>query len=225
VFLGIENVLDADLAFLKAAAKNAERQDGRRVGNASARACEYIRTNGMYVVGGLIIGNPDDTPESIEANLRFARRYVDWPYIQHPTPYPGTPMTKDFRAAGLIVNEEVAEYDGTTAVVRTRHLDAEDIEFLRWRAERWMKSRHFPVVLRHDPLFITRHARRMFAHTFRGCSWKTLLGLEDERAAFRRYKVIRSRERDYLRSDGSVTALFRSIQYGHGTSSQAASAP
>ena len=42
----------------------------------------------MYVVGGLIVGNPDDTREAIEANLAFARRYVDWPYIQHPTPYP-----------------------------------------------------------------------------------------------------------------------------------------
>jgi anaerobic magnesium-protoporphyrin IX monomethyl ester cyclase len=198
VFLGIENVLDEDLAFLKAAAKNAEREHGRRVGNASARACEYIRRNGMYVVGGLIIGNPDDTPESIEANLSFARRYVDWPYIQHPTPYPGTPMTAEFEAAGLIVNTNVEEYDGTTAVVRTRHLGSEDIEFLRWRAERWMKSRHFPVVLRHDPAFILRHARRMFAHTFRGCTWKTLLGFEDERAAFLRYKARRRQERDYL---------------------------
>ena len=43
----------------------------------------------MYVVGGIIVGNPDDTRESIEANLEFARQYVDWPYIQHPTPYPG----------------------------------------------------------------------------------------------------------------------------------------
>ena len=40
----------------------------------------------MYVVGGLIVGNPDDTRESIKANLDFARKYVDWPYIQHPTP-------------------------------------------------------------------------------------------------------------------------------------------
>jgi len=176
-------------------------------------------------VGGLIIGNPDDTPESIEANLSFARRYVDWPYIQHPTPYPGTPMTNDFRAAGLIVNENVNEYDGTTAVVRTRHLEPEDIEFMRWRAERWMKCRHFPVVLRHDPGFVTRHARRMFAHTFRGCSWKTMLGLEEERAAFRRYKAIRRQERDYLGSEALDTDRWRSIQYGHGTSSQAASAP
>ena len=65
---------------------------------------------------------------------------MDWPYIQHPTPYPGTPMTQDFRARGLIVNDRVEEYDGTTAVVRSEHLAAEEIEFLRWRAERWMKT-------------------------------------------------------------------------------------
>ncbi len=208
VFLGIENVLDHDLAFLKAGAKNTQRSGGRSVGNASVRACDFIRRNGMFVVGGLIVGNPDDTPESIEANLEFARRHVDWPYIQHPTPYPGTPMTADFRAANLIVNENVSEYDGTTAVVRTRHLESEEVEFLRWRAERWMKCRHFPAVLRHDPIFISRHARRMFAHTFRGCTWRTLFGLEDEHAAFRRYKEIRRRERDYLR-DGTRGAHVR----------------
>jgi len=54
----------------------------------------------MYVVGGLIVGNPGDTRESIEANLEFARRHVDYPYIQHPTPYPGTPMRKDFQEQG-----------------------------------------------------------------------------------------------------------------------------
>ena len=225
VFLGIENVLEHDLAFLKAGAKNMQRSGGRPVGNASAQACDYIRRNGMFVVGGLIVGNPDDTRESIEANLEFARRYVDWPYIQHPTPYPGTPMTADFRAANLIVNEDVGEYDGTTAVVRTRHLGCEEVEFLRWRAERWMKCRHFPRVLWHDPRFIARHARRMFGHTFRGCTWRTLFGIEDERAAFRRYKAIRVRERDYLGAEGSDTTRWRSIQYGHGTSTHATSAP
>ena len=34
VFLGIENVLESDLAFLKAGAKNTHRHGGRAVGNA-----------------------------------------------------------------------------------------------------------------------------------------------------------------------------------------------
>jgi hypothetical protein len=152
----------------------------------------------MFVVGGLIVGNPDDTRAAIDANLTFAKKYVDWPYIQHPTPYPGTPMTKDFRDRGLIVNQHVDEYDGTSAVTRSAHLEAEEIEYLRWRADRWMKVRHMPAAMRLYPGFIVKHARQMMAHTFRGTTWRTLLGLESAREAFRRYKQIRARERTYL---------------------------
>jgi hypothetical protein len=38
----------------------------------------------------------------------------------------------------------------------------------------------------------------MLAHTFRGSSLRSLLGLEDERRAFARYRAIRARERSYL---------------------------
>jgi anaerobic magnesium-protoporphyrin IX monomethyl ester cyclase len=198
VFLGIENVIEEDLAFLRASAKNARREGGRRTGNATVRAVELLHRAGLYVVGGIIVGNPDDTRESIDTNLAFAQRYVDWPYIQHPTPYPGTPMTRDFRARGLIVSDRVEEYDGTTAVVRTEHLSTDEIEFMRWRAERWMKVRHIPAVLRHYPAFVMRHGRRLFAHTFRGSTWRSAIGLEDSRAVFARYKAIRRAEREYL---------------------------
>ena len=201
VFLGIENILDEDLAFLRATAKNASRQGGRRVGNATIRAIDLLHRHGMFVVGGLIVGNPADTRASIEANLEFARQYVDWPYIQHPTPYPGTPMTRDFVARGLVVNDRVEEYDGTTAVVRSEHLSAEEIEFLRWRSERWMKLRHFGPVLRHSPAFVLRHGLSMLRHTFRGSSWRSVLGLEGEREVFARYQAIRRAERDYLPED------------------------
>ena len=63
---------------------------------------------------------------------------------------------------------------------------------------RWMKARHFPRALAHDPWYVLRHATRMFRHTFRGCTWRTLVGLEDERVAFRRYRALRRQEREYL---------------------------
>lgn len=198
VFLGIENILDEDLAFLRATAKNSAREDGRRVGNATVAAIEALHREGLFVVGGLIVGNPGDTRASIDANLAFARRYVDWPYIQHPTPYPGTPMTEDFRRRGLIVNDRVEEYDGTTAVVRTGHLEAEEVEFLRWRAERWMKLAHLPAVARWYPWFVARHAAGMLAHTFRGTTWRSAIGLESERRVFQRYRARRAQERDAL---------------------------
>ena len=151
----------------------------------------------MLVVGGLIVGNPGDTHESIEANLEFARRYVDWPYIQHPTPYPGTPMTKELLERGLILHERLEEYDGTTAVVRSEALSAEEIEFLRWRAERWMKLKLFPRAIRENTLFCLKHGKDMISHTFRG-SWRSLVGLESERRAFERYRSLRAAEREHL---------------------------
>jgi radical SAM superfamily enzyme YgiQ (UPF0313 family) len=207
VFLGIENVLEDDLAFLKATAKNSRRQQ-----NTTLAAVDVLHRHGLLVVGGLIVGNPDDTRSSIEANLAFARKYVDWPYIQHPTPYPGTPMTREFRERGLIVNTRVEEYDGTSAVTRSAHLDAEEIEFLRWKAERWIKVRHIPTALRLHPGFVFMNGRRMMAHTFRGTTWRSLLGLESSRETFRRYRQIRQRERQYLAWPDPLAAAPPSIE-------------
>src|SRR6185436_16399845 len=135
------------------------------------------------------------TRASIDANLEFAREHVDWPYIQHPTPYPGTPMTREFRERGLIVDEDVSHYDGTTAVVRTEHLSTEEIEFMRWRAERWMKVRHMPAALAHSPLYVARNALGMLSHTFAGSTLKSAVGLEDDRTVFARYREQRRRAR------------------------------
>ena len=198
VFLGIENILEGDLEFLRASAKNTDRANGHNNGNATVKAIHYLHANKMLVVGGLIVGNPDDTRESVQANLKFASRYVDWPYIQHPTPYPRTPMTKDFVAKNLIINEQLEEYDGTTAVVRTEHLSAEEVEYMRWKAERWMKVRHLPSVLHHDFWYVLAHAPQMLAHTFRGASFRSVLGLENPRKTFQRYKEIRRQEREYV---------------------------
>jgi radical SAM superfamily enzyme YgiQ (UPF0313 family) len=197
VFLGIENILDDDLAFLKARAKNSRQRAGART-NTAAAAVDVLHRHGMLVVGGLIVGNPEDRRESIEANLTFAKQYVDWPYIQHPTPYPGTPMTADFETRNLIVNRRLEEYDGTTAVTRSAYLDSAEIEFMRWKAERWMKVRHMPTAFRHDPGFVLRHARGMLAHTFRGTTWRSIVGLESSREVFARYRAIRAQERRYL---------------------------
>jgi anaerobic magnesium-protoporphyrin IX monomethyl ester cyclase len=203
VFLGIENVVDSDLEFLRARSKNAKREGGRTVGNASIAAIQHLHAHGMYVVGGLIVGNPDDTRSSIDANLAFARQYVDWPYIQHPTPYPGTPMTRDFEARNLIVDEDVSHYDGTTAVVRSEHLSAEEIEFLRWRADRWMKVGHMPAALAHNPGFVLRNGLKMLGHTFAGSSVRSVLGLENERTVFARYRQRRQAERAAYRGEAA----------------------
>src|SRR6202040_3544227 len=195
VFLGIENVIDADLEFLRAKSKNTRRENGRGVGNAAIKAIEYIHQNKMYVIGGLIVGNPSDTRESIQTNLRFAQRYIDWPYIQHPTPYPRTPMTKGLREKGLITSDRVEEYDGTTVVVACENLTGKEIEFLRWKAERWMRVRHLSALFSHDPVFVMTNFLSILSFNFRGTSVRSVLGFEKEEAVFDRYRVIRQAER------------------------------
>src|ERR1700723_2095209 len=74
VFLGIENVLESDLKFLQASAKNTARTNGKKTGNATLQAIDYLHRHQMYVVGGLIVGSPGDPRASIEATLEFARR-------------------------------------------------------------------------------------------------------------------------------------------------------
>ena len=61
-----------------------------------------------------------------------------------------------------------------------------------------MKLGHFWPTLRHSPLFVLRHGASMVAHTFRGSSLRSMLGLESERDVFHRYRKIRRAERDYL---------------------------
>jgi hypothetical protein len=107
-------------------------------------------------------------------------------------------MTQQFRDQDLIVDEDMSHYDGTTAVVRTKHVPASEIEFLRWRAERWMKLRHMPKALLHSPSFVMRHWPAMTKHTFAGTSVRSMLGLERPRAVFERYRQIRRRERAYM---------------------------
>ena len=114
------------------------------------------------------------------------------------TPYPRTPMTREFRERGWIVNEREEEYDGTTAVVQNEHLTAEEIEFFRWRRERWMKLRHTPAAFAHCPWFILRYGLPMLGHIFRGSSLKSILGLESQRKVFERSRRLRARERCYL---------------------------
>src|SRR5258705_4211525 len=130
--------------------------------------------------------------------LDFVRRYVDVPYIQHPTPYPRTPMTKTFRDQGLIINERLEDYDGTTAVVRTAHLDSDEIEFMRRRADRWIKLKNLPVALVHTPLFALRNGLKMLRYTFRATTIRSILGLVDERKSFERYRALRPAGRVYL---------------------------
>jgi len=59
-------------------------------------------------------------------------------------------------------------------------------------------SARLSALVSHDPLFVMLNVWSILSFNFRGTSWRSLLGMEKERAAFERYRAIRQAERSYL---------------------------
>ena len=124
VFLGIENVSKQNL-------KVAHKGD---IITASKRAMELCHKYGLMVIGGLIFGFPDDDEEDIINNYRFLNEIgSDAALCQILTPYPKTGLREQLIADGLVTNKtDFKKYNGLWANVKTRHLDAEALQYLYW---------------------------------------------------------------------------------------------
>ncbi|WP_224985089.1 B12-binding domain-containing radical SAM protein [Geomonas agri] len=114
VFLGIESVLPQNLALFRKGDIRAKTE----------RAVGLLRQHGIGVMGGFIIGNPDDGPEEIREVFRASRRLgIDLPYVQCVTPYPGTRIREELLQAGLVTNpDRLSRYTGFMCNVRTKRL-------------------------------------------------------------------------------------------------------
>jgi len=124
IFLGIENVSKKNL---KVAGKG-------NIVAASRQAVANCHKYGIMVVAGMIFGFPDDDEEDIIENYRFLRAIeADTSYCQILTPYPKTGMRQHLLDEGLVTNaDDFTRYNGMWANVRTRHLSAEELQYLVW---------------------------------------------------------------------------------------------
>ena len=124
VFLGIENVSKKNLS-------TAGKGD---IVTASRKAIENCHKYGMMVIGGLIFGFPEDDEESIIENYEFFKLLqADAAYCQILTPYPKTKMREFLINEDLVTNKtDFAKYSGLWANVRTKHLEADRLQYLFW---------------------------------------------------------------------------------------------
>ncbi|HBA90155.1 MAG TPA: B12-binding domain-containing radical SAM protein [Geobacter sp.] len=125
VFLGIESVLPNNLEFF-------QKGDIREQ---TERAVRLLRHHGIGVMGGFIIGNPDDDKEAIREVFRASRRLrIDLPYVQCVTPYPGTRIRRELLEADLVTNpDHLSRYTGFICNVRTRHLTVKQLNrIMNW---------------------------------------------------------------------------------------------
>ncbi len=124
VFLGIENASPKNL-------RTAKKGD---ITGATVKAVANCHKYGIMVVGGLILGFPDDDEAAIIQNYEFFNALeVDAAYCQVLTPYPKTGIRQKLMDEGLVTNPyNYKWYNGMWANVKTRNLEAEQLQYLFW---------------------------------------------------------------------------------------------
>ncbi len=124
VFLGIENV----------SRDNLQTMDKADVVVAAKQAVDNCHRHGIMVIGGLIFGLPDDDEKSFENNYQFLNDLeADASYCQMLSPFPKTVIREHLLSEGLVTNAEHYErYNGLWANVKTRHMEADQLQHAFW---------------------------------------------------------------------------------------------
>ncbi|MDE1889722.1 MAG: cobalamin-dependent protein [Planctomycetota bacterium] len=125
VFLGIENVSEENLRLMKKG----------NIVEKTKLAVKRLHEQNIMIVGGMIIGNPNDKEEDIARNYEFfVDLQIDFFADQILTPYPKTGMRADLLKVGLVTNKyDYSRYNCFWANVKTNYLESEDLQFLRWK--------------------------------------------------------------------------------------------
>ncbi|HMC82529.1 MAG TPA: radical SAM protein, partial [Candidatus Polarisedimenticolia bacterium] len=119
VFLGIESGNERNLKVL------GKSKQSTRTG----KVVRALRDAGIIVIGGFIVGNPDDREEDVRATYRYVREIgVDHGIVQCLTPYPKTELRRQLLERGLVTNsDDLDRYNGFIPNVRTEHLSDKDL--------------------------------------------------------------------------------------------------
>ncbi|PYQ14663.1 MAG: B12-binding domain-containing radical SAM protein [Acidobacteria bacterium] len=119
VFLGIES---GDERNLRVLGKTKQAPKTRAVVRA-------LRDAGIIVIGGFIVGNPEDREEDVRATYRYVKKIgVDHGIVQCLTPYPKTELRRQLLEQGLVTNpDDLDRYNGFIPNVRTKYLSERDL--------------------------------------------------------------------------------------------------
>ena len=125
IFLGLESGSEQTLAFY-------DKKNQFDIPEAF-EVVKELKSHGAFIFGGMIIGNPDDTEETIWASYTYAKNLgVDVPIFGILTPYPNTPLRDILIQQGLVTNlYDYSKYTGFEANVKTNYLSSEQLYHLR----------------------------------------------------------------------------------------------
>ena len=141
----LAELVDAGLAHVSIGAERVEDEEltAFRKKNYSAdktrEAFSVLKANHPHVFrqATFIVGVPDETPESMNRQLDFARELdLDYPGFHPLTPVPGTPLWDEAIAEGLIEADSFEQFDWATPVVPSRNMTRREIEEALIRIEK-----------------------------------------------------------------------------------------
>lgn len=124
VFLGIESIKKENVQFLS---------KDKRVLDQTSDAINLLHKNKLIVVGGFILGNPDDTAETLWDHFHFAQQNnIDVPLFMLLTPFLKTGIRKKIIQEGLLTNpDDFSFYDLSHPNIHTQELSSCELNLIR----------------------------------------------------------------------------------------------
>ena len=130
---GLESVNPASVASVSKTFNHPERY---------AELVRCITDSGIAVSTEMIVGMDGDNEDTFEQTYHFLlQSRVPLPRLYILTPVPGTPMYRDYAAAGKIFNHDIADYNGGKAVFHPRQMDAATLQRNYWELYERLYSR------------------------------------------------------------------------------------
>lgn len=137
MFIGLESLTQANLECLGKRVNRVERFRG---------AIEKIHRFGIAVEGAFIFGLDNDDAGIFKRTVDFARRCrLEAAQFSILTPLPGTPLFRELKEQGRIMNKDWSRYNFANVVYRPVSMPAERLqEGFRWA---WRKFYSYPSIL------------------------------------------------------------------------------
>jgi radical SAM superfamily enzyme YgiQ (UPF0313 family) len=121
VMLGIESIRPEVLT-------RYEKQQSREM---AQKAINILRKNKIMVMANIMVGDWNDSCESLEEAFRFVKAQSDFLVLTLTTPLPGTKYFEEAERLGRIRETDFGKYDFMHPVMDTQFLSAEEVHRLQ----------------------------------------------------------------------------------------------
>lgn len=120
------------------------------------KVVDWTKAAKINIRGAFMLGNPGETPDSMERTLAFAKNSgIQFAVFNITTPYPGTALYQDFLRKDLLLHQKWDLYNLDQPILKLGTVSAQDIRKYYFKAYRVFYLR---------PGFILRHI--FSKHTF-----------------------------------------------------------